>query len=95
MKTFDTTLYFITDSTPYSEEEFLFRVEEGLKGGAMLLQLREKERTTREYISLAEKVHPRIANFITHTFPIEKAPEAFELVDKRKEDLVRVAFTFD
>ena len=44
--------------------------------------------------SLAEKVHPRIANFITHTFPIEQAPEAFDLVDKRKEDLVRVAFTF-
>ena len=63
MKTFDTTLYFITDSTPYSEEEFLFRVEEGLKGGATLLQLREKERTTREYISLAEKVHLLTAKY--------------------------------
>lgn len=54
---FDTTMYFITDSTDYSEEEFLFRVEEACKGGVTLLQLREKERTTREYISLAEKVH--------------------------------------
>ncbi|MBP1548427.1 MAG: thiamine phosphate synthase, partial [Oscillospiraceae bacterium] len=30
---------------------------EACKGGVTLLQLREKERTTREYLSLAEKVH--------------------------------------
>ena len=53
----NTRLYFITDSTDYDEKEFLFRVEEALKGGATLLQLREKEKTTREYIALAEKVH--------------------------------------
>ena len=57
MKNFDTTLYFITDSTGFSEEEFLRRTEEALKGGASLLQLREKDKTTREYIALAEKVH--------------------------------------
>mgnify|MGYP003299858345 CR=1 FL=1 len=57
MKNFDPTLYFITDSTNYAEEEFLFRVEQALKGGATLLQLREKEKSTREYIELAEKVH--------------------------------------
>ena len=57
MKKLDTTMYFITDSTNYSEEEFLRRVEEACKGGITLLQLREKERTTREYLSLAEKVH--------------------------------------
>jgi len=57
MKKIDTTLYFITDSTGFSEEEFLFRVEEALKGGVTLLQLREKEPDTRRYISLAEKVH--------------------------------------
>ena len=57
MKKIDTRLYFITDSTNYAEEEFLFRVEEALKGGITLMQLREKEKTTREYISLAEKVH--------------------------------------
>ena len=56
-KNFDTTLYFITDSTGFSEEEFLSRVEQALKGGVTLLQLREKEKTTREYISIAEKVH--------------------------------------
>ena len=57
MKKFDPSLYFITDSTNYAEEEFLFRVEQALKGGATLLQLREKDKSTREYIELAEKVH--------------------------------------
>ncbi len=54
---FDTTMYFITDSTGFSEGEFLYRVEEACKGGVTLLQLREKEKTTREYIALAERVH--------------------------------------
>lgn len=57
MKKFDSSLYFITDSTNYTEEEFLFRVEQALMGGVTLLQLREKEKTTREYIELAQKVH--------------------------------------
>ncbi len=57
MKKFDTTLYFITDSTGYEEAEFLRRVEEALKGGATILQLREKNKTTAEYITIAEKVH--------------------------------------
>ena len=54
---FNTELYFITDSTPYDTKEFLFRVEEALKGGVTLMQLREKNRTTREYIELAKAVH--------------------------------------
>ncbi len=57
MKKFDSSLYFITDSTNYGEEEFLYRVEEALQGGATILQLREKEKSTRDYIDLAEKVH--------------------------------------
>ena len=57
MKKADTRLYFITDSTNYDNDEFLFRVENALKGGAAIIQLREKEKTTREYIDLAEKVH--------------------------------------
>ena len=57
MKKFDPSLYFITDSTGFAEDEFLFRVEQALKGGATLLQLREKDKSTREYIELAEKVH--------------------------------------
>lgn len=57
MKHLDTSLYFITDSTGFSEEDFLRRTEAALQGGVTLLQLREKNRTTREYLSLAEKVH--------------------------------------
>ena len=57
MKKLDTTFYFITDSTGFPEEEFLYRVEEALKGGTTIIQLREKEKTTREYMDLAEKVH--------------------------------------
>lgn len=57
MKAFDSSLYFITDSTGFGEEEFLQRTEAALNGGVTLLQLREKDKTTREYLSLAEKVH--------------------------------------
>lgn len=57
MKKFDTSLYFITDSTGFAEEEFLYRVEAALQGGVTFLQIREKDKTTREYIALAEKVH--------------------------------------
>ncbi len=57
MKRFDTSLYFITDSTGYSEEEFLYRIEQALQGGITLLQHREKEKSTLDYIQLAEKVH--------------------------------------
>lgn len=57
MKEFDASLYFITDSTNYTGEEFLYRIEQALQGGVTLLQLREKDKSTREYIELAEKVH--------------------------------------
>lgn len=51
------TLYFITDSTGFGEEEFLRRTREALEGGVTILQLREKNKTTREYMALAQKVH--------------------------------------
>ena len=38
-------------------------MESALKGGVSLIQLREKERTTREYISLAQKVHELAKRF--------------------------------
>ena len=57
MKKFDTSLYFITDSTGFSEEEFLRRIEAALRGSVTLLQLREKDKTTRKYLDLARKVH--------------------------------------
>lgn len=57
MKDFDSSLYFITDSTNFDEETFLNHVEQALQGGVTLLQLREKERSTEEYLRLAKKVH--------------------------------------
>lgn len=57
MHKLDTSLYFITDSTGFEEAEFLQRTEAALRGGVTLLQLREKDKTTREYLSLAQKVH--------------------------------------
>ncbi|MEE1283022.1 MAG: thiamine phosphate synthase [Acutalibacteraceae bacterium] len=57
MEKFDTSLYFITDSSGFSEEEFLSRIEQALMGGVTILQLREKDKTTSEYIELAKKVH--------------------------------------
>lgn len=57
MKDLDTSLYFITDSTGLSEETFLARTEAALQGGITLLQIREKEKSTREYLSLAQKTH--------------------------------------
>ncbi|SDB24284.1 thiamine-phosphate pyrophosphorylase [Pseudobutyrivibrio sp. YE44] len=53
----DTTLYFITDSTGYERQEFLERVESALEGGVTLVQLREKTKSTKEYIELAKEVH--------------------------------------
>lgn len=63
MKKIDTSLYFITDSSGFTEEEFLCRVEEALKGGVTLLQLREKDKTIREYIDIAKKVHAIAKNY--------------------------------
>ena len=54
---FNSELYFITDSTKYELSEFYQRVELALQGGVTMLQLREKSRTTREYIEIAERVH--------------------------------------
>lgn len=57
MRKLDTRLYFITDSTGYDEETFLGRIEQALRGGVTLIQLREKTRSARELTALAGKVH--------------------------------------
>ena len=49
-------LYLVTNSDKYSEEEFLARLEAALKGGVDILQLREKDKTDLEILSLAKKV---------------------------------------
>lgn len=56
MSKLDLTLYLVTDSTNMTEDEFLSKVEAACKGGITLVQLREKNRTTKEYIDLANKV---------------------------------------
>jgi len=57
LKELDMSLYFITDSTGLTEKDFLQRIEGALQGGAGIVQLREKEKSTRDYIALAHKVH--------------------------------------
>lgn len=49
-------LYLVTNSDKYNEEEFLKRIEDALKGGVDILQLREKEKTDLEILNLGEKV---------------------------------------
>lgn len=44
MKRFNSSLYFITDSTGLEESAFLQKIEAALRGGVTLLQLREKEK---------------------------------------------------
>lgn len=51
----DTTLYFVTDSTNWEEEAFLSVVDKACAGGATIVQLREKNRSGREYLDLAIK----------------------------------------
>ena len=53
---FELTLYLVTDSTYHTEESFLWTIEEACKGGVTLLQIREKERSGRDYLALARKV---------------------------------------
>ena len=48
MKSLNTRLYFITDSSGFSQQEFLRRIEQALEGGVTLVQLREKGKSTRE-----------------------------------------------
>lgn len=49
-------LYLVTDSLDRTEESLLKTVEEACRGGVTLVQLREKERSGREYLELALRV---------------------------------------
>lgn len=49
-------LYLVTNSDKYTEEEFLQRIEEALRGGVDILQLREKEKSDLEILKLGKKV---------------------------------------
>lgn len=49
-------LYLVTARYDWKEEDFLKKVEEACRSGVTLVQLREKECSTREYYELAKKV---------------------------------------
>ena len=49
-------LYLVTNSDKYTEKEFLKRIEDALKGGVDILQLREKEKTDLQILNLGKKV---------------------------------------
>lgn len=52
----DLTLYLVTDSTNMEESLFLKKVEDACRGGVTILQLREKEKSSKDYYELAKKV---------------------------------------
>ncbi|WP_022762177.1 thiamine phosphate synthase [Butyrivibrio sp. AD3002] len=56
-------LYLVTDSTGMDEETFLRKTEAAIRGGATIVQIREKEKSTREYMELAGKVHEITARY--------------------------------
>lgn len=56
MKNFDLSLYLVTNRDGLTDEEFFKTVEEGLRGGVSLVQLREKDAPAREVIELAKKL---------------------------------------
>lgn len=58
MDNVDVRLYLVTDrySTNLSFEELLHKVEAACKGGVGLVQLREKDCTTKEYIDMAKEM---------------------------------------
>ena len=61
----DLTLYLVTDSMQFEETCFLNKIEKACKGGVTLVQLREKERSGKDFYSLAKKVKA-----ITDTYDI-------------------------
>lgn len=53
---FDISLYLVTDSSYHDEISFLSTIEKACQGGVTFLQLREKTKSSREYLNLAVKV---------------------------------------
>lgn len=56
MKSIDYSLYLVTDSSSYEEQEFLSAIKIALQNGVTLLQLREKEATSRAFLKKAIQV---------------------------------------
>lgn len=56
MKDLDLSLYLVTDDNNEDEEKFLNTIEEAIKGGVTVVQLREKNAETGKFYNLALKV---------------------------------------
>ena len=56
MKDIDYSLYLVTDHRNKTEEEFFNIIEEAIKGGTSIVQLREKTASTKDFYQLALKV---------------------------------------
>ena len=52
-KNFDLSLYLITDENYIKDESFEFVIEEALKGGVTVVQLREKKSSTKDFLKKA------------------------------------------
>ena len=52
-------------------------------------------RLARTAIDLASRGRLRLTELISHTMPIEQAPEAFQLLDEHPEQALQVVLTFD
>ena len=52
----DYSVYLVTDRRNKTDEEFFYFIEEAIKGGTTVVQLREKTASTKEFYELALKV---------------------------------------
>ena len=60
---FDLSLYLVTDRELSLGRSLEWIVEEAVKGGVTMVQLREKDCSTREFITLAVKLKQTLANY--------------------------------
>jgi len=56
MDNVDYSVYLVTDQFDFTEEEFLNIIEESIIGGATIIQIREKDSETHDFLNLARKV---------------------------------------
>lgn len=62
-KEFDLTLYLVTDRPLAGERDIEWIVEEAVKGGATIVQLREKDCSTSTFVDLARRLKERLINY--------------------------------
>ncbi len=63
MQNFDLSLYLVTDSDLASGKDLVEIVEEAVKGGVTIVQLREKELPTGEFIALARRMQTMLKKY--------------------------------